>query len=220
MRWPNRSLTSKSFDYGTACVAEQAVIADRPIVRELRNEMKLRGAYFCTRAESDRLAELLFTDDLAIHPDHVGQSAARLAELSGFDLPPNTRVLICEETEVGRNAPLSAEKLNPVLAWYEPADVAQGLALADQVVRFGGWGHSAAIHCDDPEVVAEYGRLPACRVIVNTPTLAGGMGFSTDLEPSFMLGTGTSSGSIVSDNVTALPPHQHQADCLGIAALA
>ena len=197
-------IVSKSFDYGTACVAEQAVIADLPIARELRHEMKLHGSYFCTPAESARLADLLFTDDLGIHPDHVGQSPQRLAQLCGFDLPPRTRVLVCEQDEIGRSAPLSAEKLNPVLAWYEASDVARGIDLAGQVCRFGGWGHSATIHCDDPQVIADFSRIPACRVVVNSPALAGGMGFSTDLDPSFMLGTGTSSGSIVSDNVTAL----------------
>lgn len=197
-------LTSKAFDYGTACVSEQAVIADRPIARELRNEMKLRGAYFCTRAESDRLAEQLFTSNLLIQPDHVGQSAQRLAEVAGFDLPPRTRVLVCEETEVGRAVPLSAEKLNPVLVWYETLDAAQGIARSNEIARFGGWGHTAVVHSDDPDVVAEFSKIPTGRVLVNTPAIAGGMGFSTDLEPSFMLGTGTASGSIVSDNVNAL----------------
>ncbi len=197
-------LTSKAFDYGTACVSEQAVIADRPIARELRNEMKLRGAYFCTRQEADRLAEKLFTSNLLIQPDYVGQSAQRLAEVAGFDLPPRTRVLVCEETDVGRQVPLSAEKLNPVLAWYETPDTAQGIAKSNEIARFGGWGHTAVIHSDDPDVVAEFSKIPTGRVLVNTPAIAGGMGFSTDLEPSFMLGTGTSSGSIVSDNVNAL----------------
>ncbi len=197
-------LMSKSFDYGTACVSEQAVIADRSIARELRHEMKLRDAYFCTRAEADRLTAKLFTSNLLIHPDFVGQSATALAEAAGFDLPPRTRVLICEETEVGPQAPLSAEKLNPVLAWYEAPDTAQGIAKANEIARFGGWGHTAVVHSDDPDVVAEYSKIPTGRVLVNTPAIAGGMGFSTDLEPSFMLGTGTSSGSIVSDNVNAL----------------
>lgn len=197
-------LMSKSFDYGTACVSEQAVIADRPIARDLRHEMKLRGAYFCSRGESDRLAALLFTDNLGIHPDHVGQSPQNLAARAGFDLPPRTRVLVCEETEVGRSVPLSAEKLNPVLAWYEAPDVARGIDLSGQITRFGGWGHTAVVHSDDPDIVADFSRVPAGRIVVNTPAIAGGMGFSTDLEPSFMLGTGTVSGSIVSDNVNAL----------------
>ena len=197
-------LMSKAFDYGTACVSEQALVVDRSIARELRHEMKLRGAYFCTQAESARLAPVIFTADGGMHPGRVAQSPQRLAELAGFDLPPRTRVLITEQSEIGRQAPLSAEKLNPVLAWYESRDSDEGIALSQQVARFGGWGHTAILHADDPDIVSRYSAMPVGRVLVNTPGILGGMGFSTDLEPSFMLGTGTSSGSITSDNVTAL----------------
>ncbi len=197
-------LTSKAFDYGTACVSEQALIVDRSLAREMRQELKMRGAYFMTQPEADRLGARLFTESRAIHPDFVGQSAQALATASGFDVPPRTRVLIADETEVGWQRPLSAEKLNPVLAFYEAKDTEEGLAISDRIVRFGGWGHSSVIHCDDPEVVARFSRIATGRILVNTPAIMGGMGFSTDLEPSFMLGTGTWSGSITSDNVTAL----------------
>ena len=199
-----RIIVSKSFDFGTACVSEQAVIADAPIARGLRHEMKLKGAYFCTPAEAARLAAVLFEPDGGIAARNVGQSAKRLAALAGFDAPPRTRVLVAEPAGIGAAEPLSAEKLNPVLAWYEAADAAAGIAAAESVVRFGGWGHTAVVHAHDPAVVAEFSRIPAGRILVNTPAIAGGMGFSTGLEPSFMLGTGTVSGSIVSDNVTAL----------------
>jgi len=197
-------LTSKCFDYGTACVSEQAVIADRAIARDLRHEMKLRGAYFCSEAEAQRLGSVIFTDNDQMNPERVGQSPQALAAAAQFDLPPRTRVLVAELNEVGWHVPLSAEKLNPVLAWYEAADATAGIEMSERIAQFGGWGHSAVIHSDDAQVVANYSRLPANRIIVNTPAIMGGMGFSTDLEPSFMLGTGTSSGSIVSDNVTAL----------------
>ena len=197
-------IVSKSFDYGTACVSEQAVIADREIARELRWEMKLRGAYFCTPVEADRLARVIFRDTGVIDPRNVGQSPEKLAEKAGFSLPPNTRCLISEEREIGWHRPLSAEKLNPVLAFYEARTSEEGIERAEQIVKFGGWGHTSVIHSHDPQLVAEYSRLPTGRILVNTPAIMGGMGFSTDMEPSFMLGTGTWSGSITSDNVTAL----------------
>jgi len=197
-------ITSKCFDYGTACVSEQAVIADKPIARELRHEMKLRGAYFMTPAEADRLATVIFSGPQAMNPDRVGQSPERLAELAQFSVPPKTRVLVSEETEIGWQRPLSAEKLNPVLAFYEGRDEAHGIETAHNIAKFEGWGHSAVIHSEDSEVVARYATIPTGRVLVNTPAIMGGMGYSTDLEPSFMLGTGTWSGSITSDNVTAL----------------
>ena len=197
-------VTSKCFDYGTACVSEQAVIADASIARELRHQMKLQGAYFCTPAEADRLAGVIFHGPERMNPEHVGQSPERLASLAGFSIPPRTRAIVAEESEIGWHRPLSAEKLNPVLAFYEARTSAEGIDLAEGIARFGGWGHSSVLHADDPGIVAEFSRLPTGRVLVNTPAIHGGMGFSTDLEPSFMLGTGTWSGSITSDNVTAL----------------
>jgi acyl-CoA reductase-like NAD-dependent aldehyde dehydrogenase len=197
-------IVSKSFDYGTACVSEQAVVVDKEIARELRNELKLKGAYFCTPAESDRLAKVIFLGKQRMNPDRVGQSPDVLAGLAQFSIPPKTRILISEEAEIGWHRPLSAEKLNPVLAFYVANDENHALELANNIAKFEGWGHSSVVHSDDPKIVAKFASIPTGRVLVNTPAILGGMGYSTDLEPSFMLGTGTWSGSITSDNVTAL----------------
>lgn len=197
-------VASKAFDWGTACVSEQAVIADRSLERDLRAELRLAGAYFMSPAEAERLAKVIFLGPRRMDPANVGQSPAALAEKAGFSIPPKTRCLVSEETEIGWHRPLSAEKLNPVLAFYEARDGGEGLRLSRAIAEFEGWGHSAVIHADDPAAVAAYSALPVGRVLVNTPAIMGGMGYSTDLEPSFMLGTGTWSGSITSDNVTAL----------------
>ncbi|MEZ5789557.1 MAG: hypothetical protein R3D34_01695 [Nitratireductor sp.] len=180
------------------------MIADAKIARELRHELKLRGAYFMTPQEADRLAKVIFLRKQSMDPENVGQSPEALAKKAGFSIPPRTRCLVSEETEIGWQRPLSAEKLNPVLAFYEARDTAHGIELSNAIARFEGWGHSAVIHSDDPQVVARYSGIPVGRVLVNTPAIMGGMGYSTALEPSFMLGTGTWSGSITSDNVTAL----------------
>ncbi|MGI9435510.1 MAG: aldehyde dehydrogenase family protein [Geminicoccaceae bacterium] len=197
-------ITSTSFDYGTACVSEQAVIADRAIAKNLRHEMRMHGAYFCTSAEAEWLGGVMFAGKQMIDPDHVGQAPAALAEAAGFAVTPKTRCLVADQTEIGWQAPLSAEKLNPVLAFYEARDENDGIELSNGIAKFGGWGHTAVIHAEDHEIVARYSKIPTGRVLVNTPAIMGGMGYSTDLEPSFMLGTGTWSGSITSDNVTAL----------------
>lgn len=195
---------SKSFDYGTACVAEQAILAHREVAAALRDELRLAGTHFCSDAQAKALARVIFGPRLRLIPENVGQSAARLAALAGFDVPPRTRVLAVDLDRVGRAEPLSAEKLNPVLAFYEVRDAAHGYELAEEVLRFGGLGHTASVHADDADVVVRFSGLPVGRVLVNTPCVLGGMGYTTDIEPSFMLGTGTWSGSIVSDNVTAL----------------
>lgn len=197
-------LTSKAFDYGTACVAEQAVIVDRPIADRMRQVLRSAGGYFCSRREADNLGRVLFRPNGALVVDSVGQSAQRLGELSGFQTPPGTRVLFAELDSVGRTVPLSAEKLAPVLAFYVVDGADEGIRVATEILEFGGLGHTAAVHAADPDVVARYSRVPAARVLVDVPCLHGGVGWSCDIDPSFMLGTGSASGSIVSDNVTAL----------------
>lgn len=197
-------LTSKDFDHGTGCVCEQAIVADRPVAGRLREEFRAHGGYFCTSREAEALGRLLFTRDLGIVPDHVGQSATVLAERAGFSVPPRTRVLIADQDSIGRKHPLSAEKLSPVLAFYEVDNSDAGFQTCQEILRFGGEGHSAALHADDSEVVARFSGLQAGRIFVNVPCMHAGIGFSADVEPSFMLGTGTVSGSITSDNVTAM----------------
>lgn len=201
-------VASKDFDHGTGCVCEQALIVDRPIAGLFEQEMRTAGAHFCTRQQVDALGELMFTRAGGIVPDTVGQSAHRLAERAGFSVAPKTRLLIAplsdRTTPVGRAEPLSAEKLAPVLAWYDVDGYRPAYELAQQVLRFGGEGHSAALHTDDPDVVSLFSGLPAGRVLVNVPCMHAGIGFAADIDPSFMLGTGTLSGSILSDNVTAL----------------
>lgn len=197
-------LESKNFDHGTGCVCEQAVIADKPIADQLRHEFRAHGGYFCSSGEALALARVLFTPQLGLVPDSVGKSAELLAKRAGFDVPPRTRVLLVEQEQVGREFPLSAEKLSPVLAFYEVSDSDAGFGISREILRFGGEGHTASLHCDVPDIVAKFSLLPAGRVFVNVPCMHAGIGFSADVEPSFMLGTGTLSGSITSDNVTAM----------------
>ena len=197
-------VTSKAFDNGTACVAEQAVVLDEPIADAARAAFADHGTFFLDQAAQERLGQLLFTPSGANHPDHVGKSAVELARRIGLTVPAEIKVLGVELTDVGRHAPLSAEILGPVLSFYRTADVGAGVDKCLEVLRFGGEGHTVGLHADDPQVVAQVAGLPASRIVVNTPSLFGGMGYSAGTDASFMLGTGTWSGSIVSDNVTPL----------------
>ncbi|TQM69667.1 acetaldehyde dehydrogenase [Actinomadura hallensis] len=197
-------ITSKSFDNGTACVAEQSVVVADAVAADFLREFEARGAHWMTGPQQSALAGVVFDDRGALRPDAVGQSAARLAELAGFTVPPGTRVLAAELDVVGDDAPLSREILGPVLSVYRVRDAAAGLARCREILAFGGEGHTCAVHARDPEEIAPFGTLPAGRIVINTPALFGGMGYSAEVDPSFQLGTGTWSGSICSDNVTPL----------------
>jgi acetaldehyde dehydrogenase (acetylating) len=134
----------------------------------------------------------------------VGQSAARLAQLASFSVPSGTRVLAALLDRVGRDILLSREILGPVLSVYRVPDSATGWQRCREVLALGGEGHTVALHTQDPDEIILFGTLPAGRILINTPALFGGMGYSAEVDPSFQLGTGTWSGSICSDNVTPL----------------
>jgi acetaldehyde dehydrogenase (acetylating) len=196
-------LASKTFDNGTACASEQAIVVDASVAPRLRAELERRGGYFCTPTEQEALAQLLFPNGpgTAFNVETVGQFATRIAEMAGLSVPAGTRALLVQPAGVGRDHTLSHELLCPVLKWYEVPGADQGIAVATALLKYGGDGHTAAVHAEDQSIVARYSKVPAYRICVNGPTLFGAMGFTTGFVPSFTLGTGTIGGTISSDNI-------------------
>jgi acetaldehyde dehydrogenase (acetylating) len=181
-----------SFDHGTICSSEQAIVAEESIRDQVIAELKKNGAYFLQPDEIGKLGrEMVNLEAHTINPKYVGKSAKRIAELAGMSVPENTRVLIAQLEGVGRDYPLSAEKLSPVLALYFGKDRSACMDLCASLLRFGGLGHTCAIHATDEQVIREYGlRMPAFRVVVNSPAPQGSIGSSTNLFPAMTLGSG------------------------------
>jgi acetaldehyde dehydrogenase (acetylating) len=197
-------VTSKAFDNGTACVAEQSIVVAEPVAEEFLRSFAAAGAYWLSAEQQAALAGCIFDERGGLRPDAVGQNAERLAGLAGFAVPGGTRVLAAELDRVGMDVPLSRETLDPVLSVYRAPDPQAAWRRCREILALGGEGHTVAIHADDPDEIAPFGTLPAGRIVVNTPALFGGMGYSASVDPSFQLGTGTWSGSICSDNITPL----------------
>lgn len=194
---------SKSFDCSTICATEQAVVADKPIAARLRELMTGEGAYFTTEAETERLRGLLFTQEGGMVTSTVGKPAAYLARLAGFSVPPGTRVLVTPLNRVGREEPLSREKLTTVLGWYEAEGWEAGCERCIELIQFGGRGHSLVIHATDDKVIMAFGlEKPVFRIAVNTMSSLGAIGLTTGVFPSLTLGAGGVGGSITGDNVT------------------
>src|SRR5260370_3071468 len=122
--------------------------------------------------------------------------------MAGLEVPGDTPILVVELTGVGKQHPLSAEKLSPVLSLYSVKDFAEGLDVCESLLRFGGLGHTCVIHSKDDARIREYGlRMPAYRVLVNTPAPQGSTGITTNVFPSMTLGCGAVAGNSTSDNV-------------------
>jgi acetaldehyde dehydrogenase (acetylating) len=198
------AITSKAFDNGTACVAEQSIVLDEPIADAALAAFAAQGVLFLAPPEQERLAAVLFSERGELRPEAVGLSAKELARRAGIGAPMDCKVLGAQLAEVGPTHPLSREILGPVLSFYRTPDRDAGLRKCRDILEFGGEGHTLGLHCESDDIISAFSALPAGRIVINTPTLFGGMGFSCATDPSFMLGTGTWSGSIVSDNVTPL----------------
>jgi acetaldehyde dehydrogenase (acetylating) len=194
---------SKAFDHSVICSTEQAAVVDRPIAAELRRRMQAEGAYFVDPAQADALRRTLFHPNGAINTDTVGKSPQQLAQLAGIQVPDEARILVAELDRVGRDEPLSREKLTTVLGWYEADGWRAGCERCIELINFGGRGHSLVIHAQDEEVILAFGlEKPAFRIVVNTTGTLGTIGFTTGVMPSMTLGPGGIGGAITGDNIT------------------
>jgi len=198
-------LTGKCFDNGTICASEQAVVCDAPIEQAVREQFKLQGAHFLSAAEAEQLGKVVATPQRSLNPAIVGRSVEVIAKMAGLTVPPGTRCLLADVAGVGRDYPLSMEKLSPILAFYVVDGLAACAERSKQVLAYGGMGHTAGIHTRSREAAVNFGaEMPASRITVNTPTTHGAIGFSTALPPSMTLGCGSWGGNVTSDNVSPL----------------
>ncbi len=198
-------IAGKSFDWGTVCASEQSVVADRPISGKLMEELRRAGGHFLTAEEKARLQAVMVDKRGHLNPEIVGRSPQHIGGLAGLKIPPAARALIVLLDDVGPKDPLSCEKLSPVLGFYVVDGWKAGCDMSARILEYGGVGHTFAIHCQDPDIVMEFGlHKPAFRIVVNSSSTHGAIGYTTGLIPSLTLGPGTWGGSITSDNVGPL----------------
>src|SRR5881394_2725265 len=196
-------IAGKTFDNGVLCSSENSVVVDQPIADEVKREFQAQGGYFMNAAEMDALARMLVTPQRLPNPALVGKSAVAIAEKCGITVPTDTRLLLAPLEGVGRDYPLSIEKLCPVLSYYVVKDWREGCERCKQILRYGGMGHTMSIHSKNEDVILQFGlKKPAFRICVNTPTTHGSIGLTTGLDPAMTLGCGGWGGNITSDNIT------------------
>lgn len=198
-------LTSTCFDNGTICASEQSVVVDAPLEAEVREQFKAQGGYFLNQTESEAVGKILLTPQRTLNPNIVGKSAEFIANLAGISIPNGTRCLLADCGGVGRDFPWSIEKLSPTLAFFVADGIDAGANRCEEILQFGGMGHTAGMHTKSREAAIRYGeQMPAARVVINSPTTHGAIGFSTDLAPSMTLGCGSWGGNVTSDNVSPI----------------
>ena len=201
-------LMSKTFDNGMICASEQSIIVVDSIYNDVKKELERRGAYLMNEEEMNKLIALPFIDPErgTAHPKIVGQSAHTIAELAGFEVPANAKVLVGQRKEVDWNDPFSREKLSPILAMYKASSFEEAAEMAYTLVSKGGAGHTSVLYTDERKkdrIDAYAQKMPSCRVLINQPSSQGGIGdlYNFKMEPSLTLGCGSWGKNSVSGNV-------------------
>ena len=201
-------LMSKTFDNGMICASEQSVIVIDSIYEDVKKEFAYRGAHILSEIEMQKLIDFGFIDPArgTAHPKIVGQSAHTIAQLAGFEIPENAKILLAQRPEVNWNDPFSREKLSPILAMYKADTFEHAAEMAYTLVSKGGAGHTSVLYTDERKsdrINAYAQKMPSCRVLINQPSSQGGIGdlYNFRMEPSLTLGCGSWGKNSVSGNV-------------------
>ena len=206
----NDLVMSKAFDNGMICASEQAVLVEKEIYQEFEDLMRKAGCYFVSPEEKEKLKEVMFEyvdgrgDKLKSHIP--GKSPYEIAQMAGFEIPKDTKVIVVYEEGIGEGYPFSKEKLSPVLTYYIVENFEEALDKAERLLEFGGLGHSAVIHSEDREKILQFSeKMKAGRIIVNSPSTHGAIGdiYNTNM-PSLTLGCGSFGGNSTTANVSSV----------------
>ena len=199
-------LMSKTFDNGVVCASEQAVIVMDSVYDAVKARFAKYGGYILSASEADKVRKVLLIDG-ALNANIVGQSALKIAEMSGVTVPPSTKVLIGEGAELTADEEFAHEKLSPTLGMFRASTFEDAVAKAVIMVEMGGIGHTSCLYTDQDENtdrIRYFGdKMKTARILLNMPTSHGGIGdlYNFALAPSLTLGCGSWGGNSISENV-------------------
>ena len=197
-------ITSKTFDNGTICASEQTIVIDDEIYERALKKFEDLGSHICDEKEAKLLGRTVIDPNTGfMQPMAVGQKASDIARFVGLKVKPNTKLLIAPIHGVGREHPLSVEKLFPVLAVYRATSTDEAVKVCVDVNHAGGLGHTAVIFSNNDAIIRRFGNvINAGRIIVNSPGSIGALGgVYNDMVPTFSFGCGTGGGNSTTDNV-------------------
>lgn len=198
----DKIIASKTFDNGTVCASEQAILADRVITEQVKATLKAKGCLFLEGDDVIKVKAIMERPGGGMNPKIVGKDAQTVANMAGISIPAGTRLLAYEEEGIGPKYPFSKEKLTALIGYYTVEDWRQACEYCHKLLINGGIGHTLSIHSTDRNVIREFAiEKPVSRLVVNTGSTQGAVGISTALSPSLTLGCGNEGGSSTSDNV-------------------
>ena len=203
----NSILLSKTFDNGVICASEQSLVVLEQVYDEVKKELSNRGAYILKGEEVDKVRKVILNEKGGLNANIVGQSAYKIAEMAGVNVPESAKVLVGEVESVELEEPFSHEKLSPILAMYKVKSYEEALEKAGRLIELGGMGHTSILYTDQlksRDRILQFGeKMKTARTLINMPASQGAIGdiFNFKLAPSLTLGCGSWGGNSVSENV-------------------
>ena len=203
----NSILLSKTFDNGVICASEQSLVVLDQVYDEVKKELGDRGAYILKGEEVDKVRKIILNEKGGLNANIVGQSAYKIAEMAGVNVPTTAKVLVGEVESVELEEPFSHEKLSPILAMYRVKSYEEALEKANRLIELGGMGHTSILYTDQlksRDRILQFGeKMKTARTLINMPASQGAIGdiFNFKLAPSLTLGCGSWGGNSVSENV-------------------
>jgi len=194
---------SKTFDNSTSCSSENSVTIVEEIYDDAIQALKDAGGYMAVPEDKSKIVENLWPDGklnrrvLAKDCDILARELGLPAEAEG------AKFIMVEDDGVGREHPLSGEKLSLVLTVYKVKDFDAAMEHTQNVLNYQGMGHSIGIHTNTPEHATRLAEdMDVVRVLVNQAhTFGNGGSFNNGLNFTLTMGCGTWAGNAISENL-------------------
>jgi sulfoacetaldehyde dehydrogenase len=199
----NKIMSSKTFDFATSCSAENSLVIQESIYKDMIDALIAEGGYLASADEKEKFQKALWVDG-HLNPKIIAQSAQVIANIAEVEIPSDRKFIMVEESAVGANAPFSGEKLSVVMAIYKYNKFDEAINRVNEITRYQGMGHSCGIHSFNEEHIMDLAHKTKVsrmnvrqgHALANTGNWFNGLPFTTSL------GCGTWGGNIVSENIT------------------
>lgn len=196
-------IRGRCYDNGVLCTCEQNFICHESQFDAMIAEFaKQGGFYVADPADVVKLRNTIFPEG-KLNKKTVGLSATAIAEMAGFKVPADTKLLIAKADAPGKEDYFGKEKLFPVLAAYTYKTWEEGVAIAVANLEYEGKGHSCVVHSFTKKNVEYAGvKLPVSRILVNGIGSSGlGGAYTNNLVPTATLGCGSWGNNSISENL-------------------
>jgi len=194
---------SKTFDLATSCSTENSAVINEGVFDKFTALLEEAGGYLCSENERAKLQQGMWPDGVHLNKEIIAQSAQKIAEIAGIDLPEGKSFLMVHGKAIGPTDPFSREKLSVVITLWKYKKFEEALNYVQDITAYNGTGHSCGIHTTREDRIRLLGeKAPVSRIMVNQPQCYGNSGnYDNGMPFTLTLGCGTWGNNITTENI-------------------